>query len=173
MTPWYAVSTFQNLLLEICLFAIGYGLLLRRLATIVQPHRLRLAEHGEKYLAVCKDQEERGLIKFYLDKAFSPWITIWAFVSLPIVLIHELVRPAKFDFVPSDEEGHRTICRLFIISVFAANPLFGTLVAVELLIATIVVALVAGNVVLIKRAILAMMESQATRRGDRRIIPAH
>jgi hypothetical protein len=68
MTPWHVIFEFHHLLLWVVLIAVGYGLLLKRLATIAQPHRLRLAELGEKYLAVCKNPEERALVKFYLDK---------------------------------------------------------------------------------------------------------
>jgi hypothetical protein len=75
--------------------------------------------------------------------------------------------------VPTDEDAHNTICLLATFSMFVANPLFGSLVALELLIATAIVALVAGNIVLIKRAISAMIDSKASvGRGDRRI-PAH
>ena len=171
MTPWFAISSFYHLLLWVSLSAIGYGFLLRRTATIVQPHRLRLAERGEKYLVICKEPEERALINFYLDNAFNPWITVHAFFILPIVFVQELWRPAELDFVPADEDAHMSVCGLATMSVFAANPLFGSLVAAELLIATIAVALVAGNIALIKRAILAMIDSKiSVRRGDRRIL---
>jgi hypothetical protein len=170
MTPWFAVFAFYHLLFWLSFLAIGYGLLLRRIATIVQPHRLRLAERGEKYLAVCKDPEERALVNFYLDNAFNPWIAISAFFTLPIVIVQEIWRPAELGFVPADEDAHRSICGLASISAFAANPLFGSLVVIELLIASIAVALVVGNISLIKRAVLALIDSQIpARRGDRRI----
>ena len=54
--------------------------------------------------------------------------------------------------------------------MFAANPIFGSLVALELIIAAAIVALISGNIAPIKRAISAIIDSQAsTTRVDRRI----
>ena len=174
MTPWAAILAFYYPLVSVSLFATTYGLLLRRLATIAHPHRLRLAELGEKYLVVCK-APERVLIKFYLDKAFSPWVAISAFVLFPVVLVQEIFWPrkGKFDFVPTDEDAHNRICRLAMISMFAANPLFGFLVALELIMAAAVVALISGNIVLIKRAISAIIDNQASTAGSDHRIAAH
>jgi|SRR5580692_3939904 hypothetical protein len=172
MIPWRAIFAFYCPLALVSVFVITYGLLLRRLATIAHPHRLRLAELGEKYLVVCKTPEERALIKFYLDKAFSPWVAASACVLFPIVLFQEIFWPrrGKFNFVPTDEDAHNKICRLAVISMFAANPIFGSLVALQLISATAIVALISGNITLIKRAISAIIDSQAsTTRVDRRI----
>jgi hypothetical protein len=174
MTPWAAILAFYYPLVSVSLFATTYGLLLRRLATIAHPHRLRLAELGEKYLVVCK-APERVLTKFYLDKAFSPWVAISAFVFFPVVLVQEIFWPrkGKFDFVPTDEAAHNRICRLAMISMFAANPLFGSLVALELIMAAAVVALISGNIMLIKRAISAIIDNQASTAGSDHRIAAH
>ena len=60
MIPWRAIFAFYCPLVLVSVFVVTYGLLLRRLATIAHPHRLRLAELGEKYLVVCKNSEERA-----------------------------------------------------------------------------------------------------------------
>ena len=121
---------------------------------------------------VCKTPEERALIKFYLDKAFSPWVALSACVLFPVVLFQEIFWPrqGKFDFVPTNEDAHNKIYRLAVISMFAANPIFGSLVALELIISAAIVALISGNIALIKRAISAIIDSQAsTTRVDHRI----
>jgi hypothetical protein len=82
------------------------------------------------------------------DIAFSPWVAVSACALFPIVLFQEIFWPrqGKFDFAPTDEDAHNKICRLAVISMFAANPIFGSLVALELIIAAAIVALISGNI---------------------------
>lgn len=173
MIPWYAILRFQGLLLGIVLVAIGYGVFVKRLAIVVQPLRLRLAERGEKYLAVCKDPKERSLITFYLDNALSPWLAIWTTLLLPIVLIKQLITPVTHKIVKEDEEECRRLTALFIISTFAANPVFGFFVAVELIIVAIVVILLSGKITLLLRVAITLIERLATKPPQDHHVPAH
>jgi len=171
MTPWTAITEFMTPLVVVCGLAMGYGLLLLRLSAVAQPLRLRLAEEGEKYLALCNDPRERRIITFYLDNPASPWFAIAAFFLLPIALCRGPSAAIRNRIVYADEPTHTRLCLKFFVSAIAANPVFGTLVAIELLVVVIGVVLVMGNVALVRRAMQIVFEGQARRYESHQ--PAH
>jgi hypothetical protein len=165
MIPWWAVLLVIRDLAIVAVLAVTYGLLLRRFATVAAPYRFQLAERGEKYLALSKNPKEKNQIRFYLDNAFNPWIAIGASLALWIALFMVIMRSRDAEFVPTNEDEYDRICNLFTFSVFAANPLFGIIVALEIIVVTIVVLLAVGNFVLIRRALIFMLEAQVRRLG--------
>jgi hypothetical protein len=177
MIPWWAILAWNSILLWVGLAAIGYGLLLRRAATIAQPYRLQLAEMGEKYIALCDNPEEKAQIQFYLNNVFNPWITIFVAFVLPLFVIIMAICPTSpysgsFEFTVMNEEEHNKIWWRFTISVVAANPLFGTIALFEVLIGLAFVLLVAGNAALIRRAVRALLRPHPIRRWMSGV-PAH
>lgn len=132
---------------------------------------MELAERGEKYLAFCDNQREIQQVNFYLDNAFNPWIAVIACIFLWVGLLIVLLNPRAGALETKNEDEHEAISNLFTISVFAANPLFGMIVAIEIIVFTIVALLLVGNVALIRRAVTRMLEGQARRSGRR--IHAH
>jgi hypothetical protein len=171
-TPWHAIFSFHALLIGVAAVALVYGLFVRRLAELVQPLRLQLAERGEKYISISKDGKERRSIEFYLDNAFNPWICVWGSLFLPALTIWQLVRPMTPKFDATDKEEYRKISALFTISVFAANPLFGLIMIFELTIATIIIIIFSGKLNILLRVGLALVERQAVRRPARHHAPA-
>jgi hypothetical protein len=163
MIPWWAVLPIIQGVVTVAVLAILYGLLLRRLTTIVEPYRFQLAERGEKYLVICDNPKEKNQIKFYLDNAFNPWVAVAAcfLVWLALFMVAIKSRPNGFD--PKDEREYAQICKLFTVSIFVSNPLFGTIAVIEISVVALVVVLIAGNAALIKRALVLMIEAQAQR----------
>lgn len=167
-TPWWAVIVFHQYLGLAVLIAISYGLLLRRLAKIVEPKRLELAQRGERYLDLCDTKKERQQITFYLENAFDPWVAILASFLIWFALV-KVIRTGAHKSEERDEREHDEIAWLFSISAFAANPLFGAITVLEILLIAIVVLLIEGNSVLLRRAIERMLETQAERRGGHQL----
>lgn len=163
MTPWWAIAPFVRGILIVAALTILYGLLLRRLATAVHPSRLHLAERGEKYLTFCDDPKEKSQIRFYLDNAFNPWIAIACCALLWVALALVLFRSRRTPFTPKTKEEYSRLCGLFTLSAFAANPLFGAIVAFEIFIIAAVGVVLAGNIALIRRTLALMLETQAAR----------
>jgi len=92
---------------------------------------------------------------------------------LPIVLIKQLITPVTHKIVKEDEEECRRLTALFIISTFAANPVFGFFVAVELIIVAIVVILLSGKITLLLRVAITLIERLATKPPQDHHVPAH
>ncbi len=166
MIPWWAVFPVIQGIAIVSALAILYGVLLRRLATIAEPYRFQLAERGEKYLALCDNPKEKSQIRFYLDNAFNPWIAFAACFFLWLALFMVAAKKSANDFEPTSVSEHEQIANLFTLSVFAANPLFGAVVTVEMVLVTVAVVLIAGNFALVRRVIGIMLEAQARRRGN-------
>lgn len=163
MIPWPSVFSFYEALLLVCGAVILYGFCLRRLAEFAHPYRLKLAEIGEKYLAVCDDFEEKTEILFYLDNATNPWFLISASMLFPILLVWILIRSGNLERKHKDDTTYLKIIENFNISVFSANPLFGTIVILELVVFALISILIAGNIVKIRRAIMLLLQQKAGR----------
>lgn len=166
MIPWSEIVRFHALLLGVALVAMGYGLFVKRLAVVVQPLRLRLAERGEKYLAVCKDPRERALVRFCLDHAFSPWVCIATSVTLPIAFITQIFRPTEV-IKKIDEDENRRIAALFALSVFSANPFFGAIIVLEVAIAITLMVIIKGQINALFRAATSLFERLANKSTPR------
>jgi hypothetical protein len=150
MIPWDAVFALHKVLLAIALATLGYGFILRRLAEVIHPLRLRLAELGEKYLEMPLAPEDRTQVIFYLDNAFNPWVAVVAVASFPFVIIFLLFRPKQNN---TSIGTQKEIEYLFTISVVAANPLFSLVTALELLIAALFGVLLYKQLSLVKNAV--------------------
>jgi hypothetical protein len=138
--------------------AACYGLylfLLRRMAAAVQPYRLRLAELGERLLARGVDPVAEATIRFDLQSAFSPWPMVLLAALMPVFVLKEgfwaaLGRPRRR---PEPTLEMQRLIGLVSLSWFAANPLFGLIVALELLVLSLLALLVAGNLAVLRHAV--------------------
>ncbi|MHB1279869.1 MAG: hypothetical protein ACYCYL_01305 [Acidithiobacillus sp.] len=115
------------------LYIGGYGWVLRRLADEVQPVRLQLAEIGETLLArESLDPMPRLYVTWCLDHAFSPWPMAIAAVVMPFLAIKLVIvglgKPSHYD-----DSRLAKLTGLFLLSTFAANPIFGIVYGLELL----------------------------------------
>jgi hypothetical protein len=144
---------------------LGYLIVLRRLADIVQPYRLQLAELGEKILAEAPSDARRDQARFYLDNAFSGWVAPGVAMALPVVAVLAPFFSGRFrqDDVPTRDD--RTLMLLFSLSVVAANPLFGMIMAVEALFVALFVVVISGPSGL-AAALAALMRVE-------RVLPGH
>ncbi len=163
MIPWSPILSFHEALLLVCGAVILYGFCLRRLAEFAHQYRLRLAEIGEKYLAICDDPDEKTEILFYLDNAMNPWFLVSVSALFPMIFVYILIRRENRERKHKDDSTYSSILELFNISVFAANPLFGIVVVLEIVAFSLLSILVAGNIVMIKRAILLLLRREAGR----------
>lgn len=168
MTPWWAVIVFHQYVVLAGLLAISYGLLLRRLAKIVEPKRLELARRGEQYLDLCDTKKEKQQIAFYLENAFDPWVAVVASALIWLALA-TVIKTGAHKPKEKDAGEHDKIAYLFSISAFAANPLFGTITAIELVLIAVAILLIEGNTALLTRTIERMLETQAERSGGRHL----
>ena len=101
----------------------------RRLADLVQPYRLRLAELGEEMLGsgdLTPGRERQ--IRFYLDNAFTAGSSPVAALAVPFVAIFGLTASLAGRRPPRVIEQDDRTFLLFALSVFAAKPAFGTIV---------------------------------------------
>jgi hypothetical protein len=160
MITWHAVLKFDGLLLLAAFTALSYGFTVRRLAELVQPYRLRLAERGEKYLKYVSNDTECAIVQFYLDNAFNPWFMVASALLLPIAAVMQIIKPHIPEFPTADPGIHNELSCLFFFSSLATNPLFTIIVAIEILILAIPSILLAGNLSLIKRAVSAFMQRE-------------
>lgn len=139
-------------LLEPLIFGSGavcaYVVVLRRLADAAFAARLRLAELGEEALGRTISNDDRDLIGSMLDHAFSPLPALAAAILVPVLVVLILVRtPTR---APEDVSYRMPILRAFAISAFAANPVCGAIVALELLVIAAVVLVFLGHAVVAK-----------------------
>lgn len=125
---------------------VAYLVLYRRLADMVQPVRLELAEIGERLLASSINERRKGQVSFCLDNAFNGLIMPIAAFIFPLCVFSTLIDIAtkrrKMDVHVGDSEKKLTV--LFIISAAAANPIFALLVTVELILCVPVLFLASG-----------------------------
>lgn len=144
MTETLIPQFFQHVLLA-GLAAVVFVVLLQRLSDIAHPYRLMLAAEGEAYLAGCKDQVDAQTIRFMLDHAFSWWVAVAFAFMLPwylgIAAIRHL-RGGRVNGRLSPEK--RRLVILFAISAFAANPVFGTVVVVELFVFGLIASMISS-----------------------------
>jgi hypothetical protein len=131
---------------EFALASLLYGWILRRLADLVQPLRLRLAVLGERVLGSNPSRSRRDQTEFYLDHTFSGWVMPVASVGFPIAALFGLLKYAagKFELTPEPNEEDDRMMLMFSGSVFAANPLFGSIVVVEFAIVALLSLMLAG-----------------------------
>jgi hypothetical protein len=112
---------------------IAYFFVLRRFADIAQPTRLKLAKCGESILLSSPGAERARQIAFYLDNAFSGWVMLFAAIVLPFVALFFVVKKAtgRFELTAQSNKEDDRVMLLFTASAFAANPICGSIVAIE------------------------------------------
>ena len=127
----------------VCAFVL-YLFLLRRLADVVQPFRLQLAEVGEA--ALSRNPADAEQIRFYLDNAFNGAIVALGVLVFPFVALKVLVAGLKSKNVqkPPAQKTYVKIVALFLISVFAANPVCAIILIVEFLLLGLLLVLARG-----------------------------
>ncbi len=142
-----APSSVVGVVLGLTTLVVGYMLLLRRLADVVQPIRLDIAEVGEKLLASSISERRKAQVAFYLDNAFNGLVLPLACLLLPaffIVALIKIVTKSKWEY-PTVGNDERKISGLFTISVAAANPVFALVFLLELVIFMPVLFLASGQ----------------------------
>jgi tetrahydromethanopterin S-methyltransferase subunit B len=146
---------------------ILYVFLLRRLADLVQPYRLRMAEVGEGLLCERPPEPIAEQIRFYLDNAFSGWFMLVAAIALPAIILCILVMcltRAGRKKLSQEQNINEKLVALFLISTFAANPLFGIVLGAELLTFGLLAILIAGPTALMA-ALAQVLSAGARARG--------
>jgi hypothetical protein len=110
---------------------VGYLFVLRRLADMAQPLRLELANAGERLLASGISHARKNQVSFCLGNAFSGYVMLIAVLVFPVAVLGKMFsKRAALDTVhQSFDEKKLTV--LFGVSAFVANPIFGTILAVE------------------------------------------
>ncbi|WP_215844017.1 hypothetical protein HHS34_005690 [Acidithiobacillus montserratensis] len=155
--PICATGTVQSLMtvpltltIIFVLYICGYGWVLRRLADEVQPVRLQLAEFGESLLVQeSLDRMQRLYVTWCLDHAFSPWPMAIASLITPFLAIKLAIvglrKPSHYD-----DSRLAKLTWMFLLSTFAANPVFGIVYSLELLCLGLIL-LIRGGIPLVLR----------------------
>lgn len=153
-----------------------------RLMHYVQPLRLKLAKRGEKFINKPGiPYLHRELMKMMVENAYNPWFLVSSVFLLPFCAIYLALSRQKR--IKIDQEWHqansetrneyRQINSMFLISVFAANPLFGLIFASERMSLAIFLVL-AGRTIRSADLILnAMFGADANRSRKRTAILGH
>ena len=141
-----------------------YAALLRRLADLAAPLRLRLASLGEQTIAMDIEEEDRLAITLMLDHAFNPMATVVVAIATILSVFPALFtsrhRPTRI--APEVRLNRGKLLTYFLISIGAANPLFGVIVVAEMLILFITLGLISGQSYVVRTALsLARMEARA------------
>lgn len=161
LTPEALLWPTVKALLWIVLGFCAYAFLLRRLATAVQPLRLRLAEEGEALLAdgVLSPDDEVD-VHLFLDNAFNGWAVVFLMLMMPGALL----LLAK-DSEPEDEPPAGAVSKLsglFAVSIFAANPLMGALAVMEFLVIAVTLVVWTGSLAALRAAIRGLFHRLAS-----------
>ncbi len=129
-----------ELVLYIALALALYSFLHLRLARAVQPLRLELGELGEKMLSNSNlSAHHRIVIEFMLNQAYNRWILILVIIFTPFIWLQMMLskkqrRKSREMWTVLDPDLKRdieTIDRLFLLSVYAANPFLAVIFGIE------------------------------------------
>ena len=112
---------------------LAHGFLIRRLAELTQPHRLRMADLGNDLLRGNLPKDDAAAIRFSLDHAFSPWPMLAAVFLIPIVMLWALIGVARAQEPPRLYGGKMRweFEKLSTLSAFVANPICGLIVVAQ------------------------------------------
>ena len=159
MTTDDALSYYYLVIGEVTLAALAYAFIVRRVAEMMQPLRLKLAERGATALGQSTISEsDKDLIRFMLTEAYSRWPAWVLAVVLPFELIRMLGRRQIDAPGRNDECGQ--LGSMFLVSSLAASPLASIIVLIELLTIGFAAFLVNGHVA-VARAVLASQRVEA------------
>jgi hypothetical protein len=161
MTTLEALLRFWLVLVISAALVVGYTLLVRRLAELLQPMRLEMAELGNRLLKSDLVQEDKNVVKFMVTHAYSPWSEIGFAIVLPFAVVFLIFRRVVggIQLRAPDSECAK-LAHMAMGSMLAASPLAAVFVIAELLTIGFVGFLVEGNVLLVK-AIFAALRAEA------------
>jgi hypothetical protein len=115
---------------------VGYPIVMRVLAERLQPSRLRMLDVGKLLLAHASvPAEHKHIIDSMLRDAYNPTVMILVAITMPYYVILRVVGKIKAPPRISDVEARQMdddFCRLFIVSIAAANPIFSVIVGLEI-----------------------------------------
>jgi hypothetical protein len=144
---------------------VAYLLFFRRLADVVQPLRLEMAELGERLLASSISDRRKAQVSFYLENAFSGYVMALAVVLFPVfvalTLIQSVFKQKIEDIHASPEE--KKLAVLFTVSVFAANPLFGLILFAELFLLGLTLFTISGQAAVVSAISRTLRAERAVR----------
>lgn len=138
---------------------VGYVLLVRRLAELLQPMRLDLAELGNHLLKIDLNQKDKDVVKFMVTHAFSPWSAFGFAIALPAAVTFFIFERFRGVQMNAPNDNCAKLAYMAMISMLAASPLAAVFVIGELLTFGFVGFLVAGNILLMK-AIFAALRAE-------------
>jgi hypothetical protein len=125
-----ALKPFLYGAIAVCLYAF----LIRRLSDFVHPVRLALAAVGEQTLAMDIHEDDRNAINLMLDNAFNPLSAVVVALLILFFIPASLLFKKQPDKASQAFKENRTkIAGLFLVSAFAANPVFAIIALNEAL----------------------------------------
>lgn len=129
----HILRPFYDTVLVIVAAVFLYGLILRRCAQAVQPSRLRMIDLSRRLECGNLSEDDRAILKFSLDHAFSAWLGIATVILLPVaffvVVAKEFV--GKKQYQNDTSFMMKEFIRLSFISTLAANPIAGMIILFE------------------------------------------
>lgn len=148
-----------------------YALVLRQLAYAVQPARLRMVILGRNLLTQQLSTRVHESVRYSMNTAFSPFPVIMIAFLLPIFFAALWWRSVlKLDKkrVGPQGEGRWEFERLWALSTWAANPLVGSIVAVELAVLLFLTLVFLGQ-----RAAVQTLSAKAADALDQLAVPSY
>lgn len=156
MTIQQAAFIYWSTLLLLSVMIFVYVLLVRRLANLSQPMRLRMADIGMSLLESDLPEEDKVAVEFMLEHAFSFKPAVIMAVVFPIAMVRFLILKAlgrKVSFTPENHSKTLGVFAIqFFLSTIAANPIAGFIIILEFLTFGFVGFLVGGQMIILKAA---------------------
>ena len=154
----YALGWFWAAVAGCSAAVIVYTILVRRLAELVQPFRLAIADRGIVQLSSNIADSDKQVVQFMMTHAFRMWPAAMLVIFLPIETV-SLIWVKMVGREPPKGAPNREcaiIARHFLISTLAANPIAAVILVVEMMTFGFVAFLVGGHLLVSK----ALFESQ-------------
>jgi hypothetical protein len=127
---------------------LGYMGIVRRAADVVQPLRLQMAELGREVLVSDASADDKSFVRFCLDNAFNAFIpfvgALIMIVGGPVYVLracYMALANKDFEESSSGDPRVRKMSSLLLISSVAANPFFGTVLVIEVIITAVLTSL--------------------------------
>ena len=134
---------FPTVLVVSTIVIICCPLLMRMILEKAQPGRIELARLGKQLLSSDRlTTEQKRLVTELLSDAFDWRVMVWAVILFPVVAVRVALRKRgrqtiELDALRHDREFGRFL-DLHTASTLAANPLFGFVFCIEMMLATFV-----------------------------------
>lgn len=156
MTIQHAATIYWITLLLLSAIVVIYVLLVKRLADLSQPMRLRMADIGMALLESDLPESDKVDVAFMLEHAFSFKPAVVMAVAFPIAMVRFLILKALGRRVSFTMKPHSKMLGAFavqfLLSAIAANPIAGLVIVLELFTFGLVGFLVGGQVLIVKAA---------------------